>query len=169
MLHVTHDRAEAFALADTCALLVDGTLRQTGRPQDVLRRPADEAVARFLGARNVLRAVRDESDPRLAHLGTGTALRAADPLPAAIADVIVRAEDVEVWPVGAAPPEAANRLSVTVVRLVLQGGHVLVGAESPTPIEALVTARRAEDLGLRVGVAVEFTVVPACVHAIPAT
>jgi ABC-type sulfate/molybdate transport systems ATPase subunit len=169
VLHVTHDRAEAFALADTCVLLVDGTLRQTGRPQDVLRRPADEAVARFLGARNVLRAVRDVSDPRLAHLGMGTALRAADPLPAAIADVIVRAEDVEVWPVGAAPPEAANRLSVTVVRLVLQGGHVLVSAESPTPLEALVTARRAEDLGLRVGAAVEFTVVPVCVHAIPAT
>ncbi len=169
VLHVTHDRAEAFALADTCALLVDGTLRQTGRPQDVLRWPADEAVARFLGARNVVRAVRDESDARLAHLATGVALRVADPLPAAAVDLVVRPEDVEVWPVGAAPPGAANRLRATVVRLVLQGGHVLVGAESPAPMEALVTARRAEDLGLRVGAAVELTVAPACVHSIPTT
>ena len=72
-------------------------------------------------------------------------------------------------PVGAAPPGAANRLRATVVRLVLQGGHVLVGAESPAPMEALVTARRAEDLGLRVGAAVELTVAPACVHSIPTT
>jgi ABC-type Fe3+/spermidine/putrescine transport system ATPase subunit len=169
VLHVTHDRAEAFALGDTCALLVDGRLRQTGRPHDVLRRPADEAVARFLGARNVLRAVRDESDPRLAHLEAGVALRAADPLPAATVDLVVRPEDVEVWPAAAAPPEAANRLHVTVVRLVLQGGHVLVGAESPMAIEAMVTARRADDLGLRVGVEVEFTVAPACVHGIRTT
>ena len=169
VLHVTHDRAEAFALADTCALLVDGTLRQTGRPQDVLRRPADEAVARFLGARNVLRAVRDESDPRLAHVGTGAALRAVDPWPAATVDLIVRPEDVEVWPAGGAPAEAVNRLSAIVVRLVLQGGHVLVDAESPTPVEALVTVRRADDLGLRVGVEVELTISPACMHAIQTT
>jgi ABC-type Fe3+/spermidine/putrescine transport system ATPase subunit len=169
VLHVTHDRAEAFALADTCALLVDGTLRQTGRPQDVLRRPADEAVARFLGARNILRALRDESDPRLAQLSTGASLRVAEPLPAATVDLIVRPEDVEVWPAGAAPVEAANRLTGTVVRLVLQGGHVLVGAEDPTPLEALVTARRADVLGLRIGVAVELTIASACVHAIPTT
>ena len=169
VLHVTHDRAEAFALADTCALLVDGTLRQTGRPGDVLRRPADEAVARFLGARNVLRAARDESDPRRALLGTGAALRVADPLPAATIDLVVRPEDMEVWPAGAAPADAVNHLTATVVRLVLQGGHVLVGAESPTPLEALVTARRADDLALRVGVEVELTVAAACVHAIPAT
>ena len=169
VFHVTHDRAEAFALADTCALLVDGRLRQTGRPQDVLRWPADEAVARFLGARNVLRSVRDESDPHLAHLAAGLVVRAADPLKAATVDLIVRPEDVEVWPVGAAPSEAVNRLSATVVRLVLQGGHVLVGAETPTPLEALVTARRADDLRLGVGANVELTVDPACVHAIPAT
>jgi hypothetical protein len=46
---------------------------------------------------------------------------------------------------------------------------VLVGAEDPTPLEALVTARRADVLGLRIGVAVELTIASACVHAIPTT
>ena len=169
VLHVTHDRAEAFALADTCALLVDGTLRQTGRPQDVLRRPADEAVARFLGARNVLRAVRDESDPRLAQLSTGASLRAAEPLPAAAVDLVVRPEDVEIWPAGGAPAEAANRLTATVVRLVLQGGHVLVGAEAPRRWRRLSPHVAPTIWVLRIGAAVELTVAPACVHAIPAT
>ena len=169
VLHVTHDRAEAFALADVCALMVGGQLRQIGRPQDVLRRPADEAVARFLGARNVLRATRDAFDPLLAHVGPTAALRASGPLPSAVVDLVLRSEDVEVWPAAAAPPDSVNRLQATVVRLVLQGGHVLVGTEGSAPLEALVTARRADELGLRVGAVVELTVPPACAHAIPAT
>jgi ABC-type Fe3+/spermidine/putrescine transport system ATPase subunit len=169
VLHVTHDRAEAFALADTCALLVDGTLRQTGRPKDVLRRPADEAVARFLGARNVLRAARDASDARLAHLVAGPDLRAADPLPAASIDLVVRPEEVEVWPSGGAPSGTVNRLPATVARLVLQGGHVLVGVHGPASLEALITARRADGLALRVGGAVDLVIAPECVHAIPVT
>ena len=54
VLHVTHDRDEAFALADDCVVMIAGRVHQSGRPLDVLRRPADAAVARFLGARNVL-------------------------------------------------------------------------------------------------------------------
>ena len=169
VLHVTHDRAEAFALADTCALLVGGQLRQIGRPQDVLRWPADAAVARFLGARNVLRAARDASDPRLAHLAPDAALRASEPLPAAEVDLVLRPEDMEVWPAAGAPADSVNKLEATVVRLILQGGHVLVGTEGAATLEALVTARRADELGLRVGAVVELTVAPACAHAIPAT
>ena len=167
VLHVTHDRAEAFALADVCAVLVDGRLRQVGRPQDVLRRPADDAVARFLGARNVLRAARDPGDAFLARAGDGLALRVADPLPDAAVDVVVRPEDVECWPAGGAPPAAVNVVPATVVRLVLQGGHVLVGTESPVPLDALLTARRADELGLRLGARVDLTLEPGRLHVIP--
>jgi len=166
-LHVTHDRAEAFALADVCALLVDGRLRQVGRPQEVLRRPADGSVARFLGARNVLRATRDAGDPHVARLEGGLVLRAAEPLTAPVVDVVVRPEDVEVWSAGEAPPAAVNRVSATVTRLVLQGGHVLVGAEAPTPLDAVIGARRADDLALRAGSRVDLTLAPGHVHTIP--
>ncbi len=93
VLHVTHDRDEAFALADECAVMIAGRLHQTGRPLDVLRRPADAAVARFLGARNVLPARRDPRDPRVAVLHAGGSLRAAGPLPDE-AVVVVRPEDL---------------------------------------------------------------------------
>jgi ABC-type Fe3+/spermidine/putrescine transport system ATPase subunit len=167
VLHVTHDRAEAFALADVCAVLVDGRLRQVGRPQDVLRRPADDAVARFLGARNVLRAARDPGDASLARAGEGLSLRVADALPDAAVDVVVRPEDVECWPAGGAPPAAVNVVPATVVRLVLQGGHVLVGTEAPAPLDALLTARRADELGLRLGARVDLTLEPERLHVIP--
>jgi osmoprotectant transport system ATP-binding protein len=50
VLLVTHDLAEAVFLADTLVLLKDGALVQRGSPVELLRRPADEFVARFLKA-----------------------------------------------------------------------------------------------------------------------
>ena len=53
---VTHDRAEAIALGDRIAVMVDGTIRQTGPVQDVFRRPADPQVAESFGVENILPA-----------------------------------------------------------------------------------------------------------------
>lgn len=51
---VTHDQAEAVALADRIALMLDGRLAQQGPPEDLYRRPASLAVARFFGGLNFL-------------------------------------------------------------------------------------------------------------------
>ena len=61
-LHVTHDRAEAFALGDRVAVMRAGRIVQVGTPDEVWARPADEDTARFLGL-NVLdgRAIRPEA------------------------------------------------------------------------------------------------------------
>ena len=61
-LHVTHDRAEAFALGDRVAVMRAGRIVQVGTPDEVWERPADEDTARFVGL-NVLdgRAIRPEA------------------------------------------------------------------------------------------------------------
>jgi ABC-type sugar transport system ATPase subunit len=46
---VTHDQAEALALADAVAVMHQGELRQFGHPEDVYRRPSDVFVAGFIG------------------------------------------------------------------------------------------------------------------------
>ncbi len=155
VLHVTHDREEAFALADECAVMIAGRPHQTGLPLDVLRRPADVAVARFLGARNVLPATRDPRDPRVAVLEAGGALRAAEPLPAGRVMVVVRPEDVRLT-----AASSAGTLSASVTRFTLQGGHVLVGLEAPAPLEALATVGDLEAAGIRAGHVVSVTVRP---------
>src|SRR4051812_9920920 len=51
---VTHDQAEALALADRVAVLEAGRLAQYGPPQALYDRPATRHVAEFLGAANIL-------------------------------------------------------------------------------------------------------------------
>lgn len=48
-LHVTHDRDEALALGDVCAVMLRGAVVQSGPPAEVFARPASADVARFLG------------------------------------------------------------------------------------------------------------------------
>ncbi|NUR63193.1 MAG: ABC transporter ATP-binding protein [Catenulispora sp.] len=47
---VTHDQAEALALADRIAVMQSGRIRQLGTPREVFRRPANTFVASFIGS-----------------------------------------------------------------------------------------------------------------------
>jgi multiple sugar transport system ATP-binding protein len=47
---VTHDQAEALALADRIAVMESGKIRQLGSPREVFRRPANTFVANFIGS-----------------------------------------------------------------------------------------------------------------------
>jgi iron(III) transport system ATP-binding protein len=52
---VTHDREEAFSVADRIALMRDGAIVQTGRPEDLYYAPSCRWSAEFVGAGNVVR------------------------------------------------------------------------------------------------------------------
>ena len=54
VLVVTHDREEAFSVADRIALMREGRIEQTGRPEEVYYEPASRWSAEFVGASNVL-------------------------------------------------------------------------------------------------------------------
>jgi spermidine/putrescine transport system ATP-binding protein len=53
-IYVTHDQAEAFAIADRLLLLHEGQIVQSGSPDEVCARPLSAWVARFLGLGNLL-------------------------------------------------------------------------------------------------------------------
>jgi iron(III) transport system ATP-binding protein len=54
MIYITHDQAEAMALADRVAVMDKGRILQAASPSVLYREPADETVARFIGAGMVL-------------------------------------------------------------------------------------------------------------------
>lgn len=58
---VTHDLAEAYFLADQISVLIDGRQEQSGEKTALHRRPATEAVARFLGLKNLFVARRSDA------------------------------------------------------------------------------------------------------------
>jgi iron(III) transport system ATP-binding protein len=54
VLLVTHDREEAFSLADRIALMRDGTVVQEGTSEEIYFAPVSRWAAEFVGAANVL-------------------------------------------------------------------------------------------------------------------
>ena len=52
-VHVTHDFIEAISLASRMAILRDGRIEQCGSVEEILRRPRNEFVARFVGVKNI--------------------------------------------------------------------------------------------------------------------
>ena len=70
-IYVTHDQAEAFALADRMALLNAGRLEQQGTPQAIYHAPATAFVARFLGMPNLLDAQIVSRTPPLVQTSIG--------------------------------------------------------------------------------------------------
>jgi len=81
-IYVTHDQAEAFALAETVVVMNRGKIETVGPPREVFHRPATAFVARFLGF-NVLQGrvvghnaqdSEDSREPRSVRVALGEGL-----------------------------------------------------------------------------------------------
>jgi ABC-type Fe3+/spermidine/putrescine transport system ATPase subunit len=62
-IYVTHDREEAFAIADRLAVLHNGKIIQTGTPQELFDYPANAWLAGFLALGNLLHANHKPTNP----------------------------------------------------------------------------------------------------------
>lgn len=68
-LHVTHDPAEAFAIADRVALIDGGRVIRSGTPEKVWSAPGTEAAARLLGLTSVVDVTVDREGVHLGSTG----------------------------------------------------------------------------------------------------
>ncbi len=73
---VTHDRAEAFALADRVGVMADGRMLQLGAREDVFLRPASQTVAEIVGVENCLPGRVQEIDGAFSTIAIGTSTNA---------------------------------------------------------------------------------------------
>ena len=73
MVYVTHDQTEAMTLSTELAVLRDGIIQQTGKPDAVYARPANLFVARFIGSpsMNIFRMTRGGGALRQSGGGNG--------------------------------------------------------------------------------------------------
>jgi ABC-type sugar transport system ATPase subunit len=72
-LYVTHDQSEAFTMADRIAVIGGGRLQQVGVPDELLHRPANLFMARFIGSptMNLLRGKLERSGEDTSFAGDG--------------------------------------------------------------------------------------------------
>ncbi|HEY7788424.1 MAG TPA: ABC transporter ATP-binding protein [Casimicrobiaceae bacterium] len=121
MVYITHDQAEAMALADRIAVMDCGRVLQIATPSRLYREPADEKVAGFIGEGMIVpvevRAVESDGTCSTNLLGHNVRMRCATtqkPTSAALA--CLRASDLRV--VGADCVGLAARVD----RAIYQGG-----------------------------------------------
>jgi iron(III) transport system ATP-binding protein len=93
-LLVTHDREDAFSVADRVALMRDGKVIQIGTPEELYFSPADQWCAEFAGAANVIEG-RRAGDRVETPLG---AFAAGEDAAADLVRVLVRPELVALSP-----------------------------------------------------------------------
>lgn len=60
IVFVTHDMDEALKIADTIVLMKEGEVVQTGRPEQILRHPADDFVRNFIGKKRLQTGTADQ-------------------------------------------------------------------------------------------------------------
>jgi molybdate transport system ATP-binding protein len=143
-LLVTHDYADAAALADRIAVMVDGRIVQVGAPPELIAEPASPFVASFTGS-NVLHArARVLSDGLTeVRLEDGTRLLSTDEADGEVAVVVYP------WEVAIArelPADSTlNHVRAPIRSLVPVANRIRVRVG---PLTAEITAGSAERLGL---------------------
>jgi iron(III) transport system ATP-binding protein len=154
MLYITHDQAEAMALADRIAVMDKGRVLQVASPSQLYREPADATVARFIGAGMILPGV-IAGPPTAGRVAVRMLDHAAvvrcqpDAAASGAAAICVRADDLALAPAG---------MAGRVQRLVYQGGHFIadVALEGPSPLPVRVQV--AEPAPVAVGDAVHVAI-----------
>ena len=162
-LYVTHDQAEAFAIADWLVLMNDGLIEQQGRPEAVYRQPATRFAARFLGLSNLIdgRVLAREQNTLLAETPLGRLRATGAARPGAAVTLVIRPEAARPMPTAANGD--TNTIAGVVVersfrgsrtRLTIQhaSGQMLEfeidDLELPAPDEPITLALRAEAISL---------------------
>jgi iron(III) transport system ATP-binding protein len=155
-VYITHDQAEAFALADQVGVLERGRLVQVGTPEEIYTRPATPFVARFTGLAGELPVrvrERGENGTVLVEPQAGQAFHARAPIGSLAAEealVMIRPTGVKLCPDGSDDHHLSGR--VTDVAFRGRGYEHAIdvnGSTRLTGVFADVRAARGETVRLR--------------------
>ncbi len=100
-VHVTHDQEEAMTMADSIAVMSEGTIERLGSPAEIYEDPRSAFVANFLGASNLLEPASVDGDDAIV-LADGTRLHLPTGAKAAAGMALgVRPEKISLYPADA--------------------------------------------------------------------
>lgn len=145
----THDRPDAFYLADRIAVLREGHVVQEGTPQELFEHPVDPFIAGITGAELSFRGIVSGVDEELLTIRVGEAdfiaVGTADP--GDPVKVAYRPEDLFLSTTAPGGGSARNRFRGTVREVRSLGALVRIRLDGPADIVAVVTRAAAAELG----------------------
>jgi molybdopterin-binding protein len=153
-LQVTHDFDEALRLGDVVAVLSEGRIAQSGRPEEVFRYPNSAFVARFVGTGNVISGMVERAQTG-DEPGPFRGLFRGDMLTLDVvaeregpAHAVIRPEDI-VLSLTYHAASSRNHMDARVIRLERSGPVTLVHLDIGRPLIASLTTTSVEEMGLR--------------------
>jgi molybdopterin-binding protein len=163
IIHVTHDFEEAITLGHRVAVLNDGCIAQMGTPEEFLRQPSSEFVARFALSRNIFsgRVVGIEDGCALIDIG-GTKLRATTETKGEVRlslrpeDILISREPLQ--------STARNCFQGVISDIADRGSVIYVTVTLPPDFVCIITRQAFDELELRKGLILWITFKASAVH-----
>jgi tungstate transport system ATP-binding protein len=165
---VTHNREEALEFADYLGIMLEGELKQTGKPSVVFNNPVSEKVAKFVGMESILEGVVIAYKEGLAEVKVGNLiLEAASELPPAREVLVcIRPEDIVIAKAAAAAQSSRNHLKLKISRILPWGYNYHIYLGENLSLKAIITRRSLQEMNLQVGDEVEASFKATAVHLI---
>lgn len=154
-IYVTHDQAEAFALADKVAVMSRGHIAQIASPEELVERPSQPEVAELLNLGPLATAERRDDGWWLADAGFRLAAHEHGPANGnGSARVLLARKAIRL---ASAEP---GTLAGTVVRSQFRGDQHVVTirlGDAPAPVEVSIASEHRATAGDRVNLAIDTT------------
>ncbi len=168
---VTHDRNEALALADRVAVLMNGSVRQLGTPEEVFGSPVDEETAIFVEAGNILHGVVVSQSNGLVSIDIeGQQLQVVSKISVGSrVTLYLHFEDITITLPSTESifSSARNQLRGRIVRVFPFGSQIKVTLDCGFTLASVITKRSREELGLEVGKEIVASFKASSIHMIP--
>ncbi|MDF3414589.1 ABC transporter ATP-binding protein [Sulfitobacter sp. M57] len=146
MVYVTHDQAEAMAMADRIAVMDRGQIQQFDTPQNLYERPKNRFVAEFVGRGTVVPVRSVETSDVAAHghvLGARVEVQSNHERPS---HVCLRPENLTITETG--------DLRARVARVTYLGGKYLLETVAECGTRLMAETRAKFDVGMQLGLTI---------------
>ena len=164
IIHITHERSEAIALADKMAVMNGGGILQVGTPEQVFRKPNSEFIANFVGVENLFKGK--------SVIDTGTGIAYIDVKGIKIVStscksgdvfISIRPEDILVS-TERIETSARNSYRGAITEIIDRGAITKIIVEVCISFAVVITKRSFEDMALKEGMLVYITFKASAVH-----
>lgn len=152
-IFVTHDQEEALAMSDEIFVLSEGTIQQSGTPNDIYDEPINRFVADFIGESNIVKG-RMLRDFEVEFAGRSFECVDQGLNDGEAVDIVIRPEDLEIATL------EKGKLHVKVDTQLFRGVHYEISCYDDAGNEWLVHSTRKAVVGERIGLYFE----PEAIH-----